>query len=221
MKGLADPGSIPGRSTDANQNMGAGMERGALIAALAELVRDLATGAVSMGDAPGRLVAIAETVSGGSGQLSLSADGASIAPPKLTEKQRMVASIQAVFEYWKKATDKPRATLTQERAAKIRARLTEGKTVKDLMQAIDGALLSEYHVSSGHLDLVTLFKNATSTEQHLDRIRGTGSQQHAESVANSDRVAELRAAMVDAKSAGNVAEYNRIRGELQNELRRK
>lgn len=194
------------------------MERSAVIAALAELVRDLATGSVAMDAVPGRLVSIAETVSG-SAQLSLRNGDAPIAPPVFTEKQRMGTSIHQVFEHWRRVTDKPKATLTQERASKIRARLSEGRTVRDLTDAIDGAMLSEHHVQGGYLDLVTLFKNATVTEQHMERLRGSGSQQRTEAIENSDRVGELRAALARAKADGDVETYNRVRTELQHELR--
>lgn len=195
------------------------MERSAVIAALAELIRDVATGAVTMEAVPGRLVSIAETVSG-SGQLSLKSEGGvPISPPALTDKQRTAAAIQQVFEHWRRVTDKPKATLTQERASKIRARLGEGRTVRDLTDAIDGAMLSEHHVQGGYLDLVTLFKNATVTEQHMERLRGSGSQQRTEAIENSDRIGELRAALARAKSDGDVETYNRVRMELQHELR--
>lgn len=90
----------------------------------------------------------------------------------------------AIFEYWltKMGKDKARVKLTPDRRKKIRARLDEGYSAQSILLAIDGILLSDFHVQGGYLDITHVCKNARNVDKFIelttqrkslrDKIRG-------------------------------------------------
>lgn len=57
----------------------------------------------------------------------------------------MTEDIKKIFEYWQQIRNHPSAKLTPGRKSKIKARLTEGYTIEDILMAIDGLNKSPHH----------------------------------------------------------------------------
>lgn len=64
-------------------------------------------------------------------------------PSKNTSYSREVASI---FTYWQSVMESPKSKLTQDRRAKIEARLREGYTVEDIQRGIDGCKATPWNM---------------------------------------------------------------------------
>ncbi|QHS09054.1 hypothetical protein [Sinimarinibacterium sp. NLF-5-8] len=67
----------------------------------------------------------------------------------VTEKQLLDTNILAIFEYWQRTHHYPRARLGDKAAQRyklIAARLADGYTPVDLLQAIDGCAASDFHM---------------------------------------------------------------------------
>lgn len=82
--------------------------------------------------------------------------------------------IGRVFAHWRRVVNRPAAKLTQERRAKIVARLREGYTEADLVAAIDGCAASPFHrgeneSGSRYDDLTLIFRNGSKLESFLGR----------------------------------------------------
>jgi hypothetical protein len=76
--------------------------------------------------------------------------------------------VQEVFGHWQLRLGKQRSSLTKEREKIIRARFADGIPKADLLLAIDGVALSDYHRGK-YDDLTSIFLNATRVEQHVER----------------------------------------------------
>lgn len=79
--------------------------------------------------------------------------------------------VSIVFDYWvlKTGRDPARTKLTNEREAKIKARLKRFNA-GELKAAIDGLMLSEFHTSKPeYTDLISCFGNETKVESHIAR----------------------------------------------------
>lgn len=78
--------------------------------------------------------------------------------------------VRWVLAYWRDRV-KPKAKIVpgSERWSKVKARLKEGFTYEELMVAVDGALLSDFHRENGYLDAKTIFKEHDVVEGHRDR----------------------------------------------------
>lgn len=107
---------------------------------------------------------------------------------------------QKVFEHWKAATGKARAKFTDERRAKVRARLREGYSESEIQQAIDRVCASPYHCGKN---------DSGTTYNGLEMICDSGSKLEfyrdslPEPGANTG--ANARAATARAKSDALVA----------------
>lgn len=60
--------------------------------------------------------------------------------------QEQASPIDQVFQYWKQIMKSPRAKLDTKRRTAVQARLKDGYTAADLMQAIDGCSNSDWHM---------------------------------------------------------------------------
>lgn len=81
-----------------------------------------------------------------------------------------------VFAYWQEVMNKPNAKLTKDRFTRITARLREGYTVDDLMGAILGCSMSEFHMGRNdrqteYNDLITILKNGNQVEKMRDLVK--------------------------------------------------
>ena len=82
--------------------------------------------------------------------------------------------IEMIFNHWKIAMKHSGASLSDERVAKIRARLNEGFTYEQCIAAIDGCAGSSYHMGKNEdgtvydsIDLI--FRNTSKTEGFISR----------------------------------------------------
>ena len=97
-------------------------------------------------------------------------------PPKPQKQSRHSTDVQAVWEHWLKAcghlqlAEPGRAKLTKGRASHIRARLSEGYSVDDLIRSISGFAKSSWHrgdddKSNGpYLEPKTILKSGEQVE---------------------------------------------------------
>jgi hypothetical protein len=79
------------------------------------------------------------------------------------------AIIREVFDTWRVACGHERAKLTQDRRSKVRARLREGYTSSDLMEAVHGAAIGAYVDGRGHKwdDLTLICRSGTNVERFI------------------------------------------------------
>jgi len=92
------------------------------------------------------------------------------------KKKRLLQNelIEKIFEYWKTAMKHPGSSLSPEREKHIRARLNDGFSYEQCIQAIDGCAGSSYHMgindSSTVYDSIELiFRNTSKTEGFISR----------------------------------------------------
>lgn len=85
--------------------------------------------------------------------------------------------VRAVFDAWQEFCRHPRAKLTQDRRQKVRARLREGYTREDLIQAVRGAAKGAYVDARGVKwdDLSLICRDGTHVERFmgLDHLGGS------------------------------------------------
>lgn len=79
------------------------------------------------------------------------------------------SSVTLVFDHWRTVMDHPEATLSSERRRCIEARLKDGYTTQQLMDAIDGCKASAFHMGANDsrkvYDQITLIcRNATKVD---------------------------------------------------------
>lgn len=91
------------------------------------------------------------------------------------KKQSVDPRVPEVFDYWKQRLGKTGTVrLTPGRQEKIRARLEDGTTVKEMRRAIDGCASSEFHTQNSHTDLTLILRNREKVEQFME-FAGPGS----------------------------------------------
>lgn len=97
-------------------------------------------------------------------------------------------AITLVFEHWQTVMDHPDFKLSSERRACIRARLRDGYTTQQLMDAIDGCKASPFHRGQNDsrkvYDAITLiFRNAEKVDffraKNLDPVRNVSAKAQA------------------------------------------
>lgn len=88
-------------------------------------------------------------------------------------------AIREVFDYWveKTYTKGRKPILGAKRRSKLNARLSEGYTVEDLKLAVDGVLLSPWHMGDNpsgkkYLDIVTIFRDDAQVEKFMNMADG-------------------------------------------------
>ena len=89
-------------------------------------------------------------------------------------KRLIKEKIEMIFNHWKIVMKHPGASLSDERAAKIRTRLKEGFTYDQCIAAIDGCAGSSFHMGKNDdgtvydsIDLI--FRNTSNTEGFISR----------------------------------------------------
>jgi hypothetical protein len=77
--------------------------------------------------------------------------------------------VKAVFEEWVRVCKHPKARLTADRRSKVRARLRDGYTSEDLMQAVRGAAKGAYVDPRGHKwdDLTLICRSGANVERFI------------------------------------------------------
>lgn len=86
----------------------------------------------------------------------------------------LAEDVRAVFDAWQTECGHTRAKLTQDRRQKVRARLREGYTRQDLIQAVRGAARGAYVDARGIKwdDLSLICRDGT----HVERFMAIGEQ---------------------------------------------
>lgn len=82
------------------------------------------------------------------------------------------SDVDVIFAYWQAALNHPNAKMTTERQTAIRARLREGYSVQQLIQAIDGCKNSPHHQGENdrgiiYDDLTLICRNGSKVEQFI------------------------------------------------------
>lgn len=85
--------------------------------------------------------------------------------------------VSVVFEHWCEVMAHPDAKLTDERRAKIRARLDEGYTAFQILEAVDGCRASPFNMGDNehkrvYDDLTLICRNGSKVEQFRARVSG-------------------------------------------------
>jgi hypothetical protein len=146
--------------------------------------------------------------------------------PKLERKANPKATADAVrrvFDAWREATGRTgRTVLTQSRAAKIRARLAEGFSERELVVAIEQAAASDWHAGNNdrgqrYDDIPTILRSADTVERWRDAAELAGADLTLDTTPAAPVSLErkrLEAAAAAALTEGRTDEYERINGEL-------
>jgi len=84
--------------------------------------------------------------------------------------------IEQIFEYWKTAMKHPGSSLSPEREKHIRARLNNGFSYEQCIEAIDGCAGSPYHMgindtSTVYDSIELIFRNTSKTEGFINRAK--------------------------------------------------
>lgn len=80
--------------------------------------------------------------------------------------------VVGLFEYWRGRCSKPRAKLTDERRAKLLARLREGYSVEEIRIGVDGAATNPPEDRDSGVvydDLVSICRNGSQLERYIAR----------------------------------------------------
>lgn len=79
--------------------------------------------------------------------------------------------IRAVFDYWRVACDHPRSKLDVKRATVVKARLSAGHTVLELLRAVDGARFDAFVDGKGkrHDDLELILRDEVKYDSFMQR----------------------------------------------------
>lgn len=117
--------------------------------------------------------------------------------------------VTLVFDHWRTVLGHTDARLTPDRSRCIKARLAEGSTTQQLMDAIDGCKASEFHMGqndSGKVyDSITLiFRNASKVDEFRGRrLVPRAPPPSAKATARQDSaMALIRGGFSDASSVG-------------------
>lgn len=105
--------------------------------------------------------------------------------------------VDVVFRYWQQTCKHPTAKLTSDRQSKVRARLRDGYTVKQLLQAIDGAAVGAFVNDNGVRfdDLELICRNGSKVESFIARATARPSG----AMGGTARPSEEWLAQLDAK----------------------
>ncbi len=86
---------------------------------------------------------------------------------EITLAQGLPNQVRRVFGYWVREHGKSKSVkLTHDRRKKIRARLNEGYTVRQIERGIEGILCSHFHVDNAFTDIT----HVCATGAKLDRL---------------------------------------------------
>jgi hypothetical protein len=114
--------------------------------------------------------------------------------PGRTKAERQAEIVRRVFDAWIEATgtNPKTAKLNAKRRAKIVARLNEGYTEEDLIDAVRGVMLSPFHVGDNetgtrYVDIVTSLRDGGQVEKFRDLYR-RGGRAEGKRMSNTDRV---------------------------------
>lgn len=92
-----------------------------------------------------------------------------------SEKHRFKNETAIVFAHWQAVMESPQSKFTPERKTKIEARLKDGYTVEQIMQAIDGCRGSAFHMgendrSTKYNDLTLICRDGVHLENFIGKI---------------------------------------------------
>ena len=112
--------------------------------------------------------------------------------PKKKEERPPSEDVSRIFSYWQSALNHPTAKLTAERKRKVEARLKEGYSVEQIIQAIDGCAASPFHRGQNDTgqvwdDLELICRNGSKLESFISRkgnhIASNGTSNQANDIA--------------------------------------
>jgi hypothetical protein len=113
--------------------------------------------------------------------------------------------VKDVFAYWQLAMGHQQAKLDDKRAKAIGARLSDGYSVADLCQAVDGCKLSPFHMGDNeqkaiHDDIELICRNGPKVDGFIKRAKQaplsvvpTGTTNQQKTIAGLQRYLERSA----------------------------
>lgn len=111
--------------------------------------------------------------------------------PEPVINQEVTKSMSKVFDYWTLKFSKPPQTkFTNDRKAKVMARLKEGYSMEDICKAIDGCANSPHHM--GKNDTGTVYNDLTlicRTGSKLEQFMAMADQKKHEPMSRAERAA--------------------------------
>ena len=182
--------------------------RSAIIATLSELIRRTALGDVKPGPLAAELRALATLIEG----KAVDEDGTSS-----PANQEMLELAKRLFAYWRKASGKSRATLTQGRKRKIYARIRGGYNELQLRAAIDGCCSDEWHAEKGKTELEYIFRSDTQVEEFIERSGGVEGRELDPALDDdvAAEVAKLEARAMEALDRGDHEKYEELQQQIE------
>lgn len=195
--------------------------RARAIEALARLLADVASGSLDGRAMAVELRRLADRVDPG-GQAAL--PGVDVSESKPADDDREV--VGRVFRYWQTQLDHPTAKLTPERAAKIRARLSDGYSEATILRAIRGCASSPHHTGSNETgtrydDLTLILRNGSKLEQFaaMGREETRVPAPVGMSEAQRAEIEQLEAEALAAMDRGDTDAYNAANRKIANARR--
>jgi hypothetical protein len=161
-----------------------------ITAELCELAALITRGAIQSTLLAARLRELAEEADGGKQQ---SLPG--ITSPLDRAIKAESATIDRVFAEWQKLLNHPKARKTDERKDLVRARLREGYTELELLSAIRGLSMSEWHIKNDQTEFDIVMREGTRVEKFM-RI-ASGAVVNLEGDPEADRLREQASGRFD------------------------
>jgi hypothetical protein len=117
-------------------------------------------------------------------------------------------AIEGIFAYWQQRCGHPDAKLSPDRRCKIKARLTEGRTVEEVRRAIDGAARAAHTSDAGQRfdDIELICRNGSKLELFMRRANLPSQRKAVRVVATSPASEE------------EVARWEELAGQLRGEV---
>jgi len=85
----------------------------------------------------------------------------------------ITSEVDQIFTYWKTKTNHPKSKLDAKRKRSIENALKK-YSASEIKDAIDGVMLSEFHVSKGFTDIELICRNATKTDHFIQISKNPG-----------------------------------------------
>lgn len=109
------------------------------------------------------------------------------------DKDSYTSDARTVFVYWQDRLGHPGAKFSDERKAKIVARLKDGLTVEKLCAAIDGCAASPYHMGENDSGTVydsidLIFRNVSKVEEFAAKVGRRPGEKPPDPRARSERI---------------------------------
>ena len=148
---------------------------------------------------------------------------ATVGPEPVGERAHPLAT--ELVRYWRKVMDKPRAKVTKDRVAKVKARLTEGYSPDEIRRAIDGCAASHFHQGDNdrgklYNDITLICRNGSTLERFRDEVSEGAADVYSELPSNVvTQLRDIEREADEALSKGEIDDYSAAQTRLR-ELRK-